>query len=185
MFKGLKTKIKNYFFCKKYPFWKAYNVWTRKFCGYSFTEYDNIAKGWQIAFGKQLSKELKKVGKEELKRLNKESKDKKYKWKDILQFEQIKEKYGTLRLYASGTEKIQNILSKYESLSEEYCIHCGKPVQYRTKGWITFICEDCLRKEYEYGKTHRGLIEEVKSFEDYKNYYAYELTKEVRDYKEE
>jgi len=174
----LLTKIYNFFFCLKYPFWKAYNVWTGKFCGYSFTEYDAIPEGWRKAFGKELSDELKKVGKEELKKLNKEYKNKKYKWRDILQFEQIKEKYGTLRLYASATKKIQDILSKYESLSEKYCIDCGKPAVYQTKGWISFVCEDCLRKNYEYYKEKDLLIEEIESFEEYKEKYAYDLTKE-------
>lgn len=30
-------KIKNYFFCLKYPFYKLHNSWTDKPCGYRFT----------------------------------------------------------------------------------------------------------------------------------------------------
>ena len=52
--------IYNYFFCLKYPFYKVYNVYTDKFSGYARTWYDAISKGWRKAFGKQLSKELKK-----------------------------------------------------------------------------------------------------------------------------
>ena len=54
-------KIKNFFFCLKYPFWKLRNVWTGKFRGYESTFYDWIPDGWRIAFGKQLSKDIKKA----------------------------------------------------------------------------------------------------------------------------
>lgn len=128
------SRVKNFFFCLKYPFWKATNVWTGEFLGYGFTWYDDIPEGWRKAFGKNLSNDIKEIGKKYLKT----HKDKR--WKDILQFQQIKEKYGTLRLYASAIEPIQHVLTAYEYLSMGYCIHCGKPAQYITEGWIEFIC---------------------------------------------
>lgn len=82
--KRLFRKIHNFFFCLKYPFWKARNVWDGKFLGYSHTWYDDIEKGWQKAFGKQLSNEIKKAGKPVIKQGKK--------WEDILVFQQIKEK---------------------------------------------------------------------------------------------
>lgn len=133
----LKTKIKNYFFCKKYPFWRQTNVWTGKYLGYSYTWYDDIPEGWQKAFGKQLSDEIKQVGEKYLK----EHKGKK--WKDILYWEQIKEKWGELCLYASAIEEIMKVLEKYEMMSIGYCILCGKPARYKTKGWVSFLCENC------------------------------------------
>lgn len=133
-------KIHNFFFCLKYPFWKARNVFTGKFCGYSFTWYDDIPEGWQKAFGKKLSDEIKAAGKQYLKAHKKSS------WKDILQWEQIKEKYGTLRLYAATTSEIEHILQKYELLSMCYCIDCGKPVRYRTSGYIEYLCKECGEK---------------------------------------
>lgn len=67
-------------------------------------------------------------------------------WSDILQFQQIKEKYGSLRLYATAIDEIQTILDKYELLSIGYCIHCGKPARCKTKGWVEYYCEDCARR---------------------------------------
>ena len=104
--------------------------------GYDHTLYDHIPEGWRKAFGKQLSKELKK-------QLKKDNQLKTFR------FSQIKEKYGTLRLYTFGCSKaVQNILDKYEELSEEYCIYCGKKSKYKTEGYILYVCEDCLYKYF-------------------------------------
>lgn len=126
-------RLKNFFFCLKYPFWKARNVWTGKSCGYSFTEYDFIPEGWRKAFGKQLSKDLKKV-------LKKTHYLKKFR------FSQIKEKYGELCLYCfSAPEEVFEVLHKYELLSIGYCYICGKPARYCSKGWVAYVCEDCAK----------------------------------------
>lgn len=138
--KELLTKVKNFFLCLKYPFLKVYNVWTGKFCGYGFTEYDNLPYGWQQAFGKQLLEDIKSAYKEDKK------KNRHLKWKDALRFTQIKEKYGELCLYADATKRISNVLRKYELLSICYCPNCGKPVRYCTKGWVSYLCEDCFNK---------------------------------------
>ena len=129
---------KNFFLLMKYPFYRVYNRWEGYFCGYAFTELDYLPVGWRKAFGKQMSEDIKKAGKESRKRLGHKS------WKEMLVWEQIKEKYGSLRLYASATEEIQKVLDKYEYMSYGYCICCGKPVRYKTRGWITFVCEDCF-----------------------------------------
>lgn len=130
---------KNFFLCLKYPFWKATNVWDKSFLGYSFTWYEAIPKGWRKAFGKELSKDIKLAGKATRKRLHKH-----IKWKDLINWEQIKEKYGELCLYASASEEIQKILEKYECKSIGYCFICGKPARYKTRDWIEFYCEDCF-----------------------------------------
>ena len=65
----------------------------------------------------------------------------------MLVWEDIKEKYGTLRLYASATQEIQDVLDKYEYMSYGYCIGCGKPARYITKGWISYCCEECFLKD--------------------------------------
>ena len=125
--------IRNYFFCKKYPFWKLTNT-------YSHTWYDNIPEGWQKAFGKQLSNDIKKAGMPFIKKGKK--------WEQLLSWEQIKEKYGELCLYASASKEIMKVLEKYELLSIGYCIYCGKPARYKTNGWIEYYCEKCLEKDY-------------------------------------
>ena len=132
---SLIRKIKNYFFCLRYPFYKVRNVWTDKFMGYDHTLYDHIPEGWRKAFGKQLSKELKK-------QLKKDNQLKTFR------FSQIKEKYGTLRLYNFGcSEECMKLLDKYEKLSSHYCIKCGKKAKYETEGYILYLCEKCFKEE--------------------------------------
>lgn len=133
--------IKNWFFCKKYPFWRARNTMTGKRLGYSFTWYDCIPEGWKKAFGEQLSEDIKKAGKESRKK-NKHH----LKWKDMLVWWQIKEKWGYLCLYASATEEIRDVLDTYEDLSSQYCINCGEKTSYVTDGYVEFLCDSCFNK---------------------------------------
>lgn len=148
------TIIRNFFFCLKYPFWRNTNVWTGKFSGYDYTWYDDIPYGWRKAFGKEMSDEIKKIGKAYLKS------HKGQKWKDILYWEQIKEKYGTLRLYAATIKPIEDILTKYEYLSMGYCIECGKPAEYRTLGWVEYVCNDCA-KNLTFNKLKRLALDDI------------------------
>ena len=124
---------------------KVYNVWTGKFCGYGFTEYDNISLGWQKAFGKKMLKDIKKAYKLDKKDFPKLT------WKKALRWEQIKSKYGTLRLYASATARIMAVLRKYEDMSSYYCECCGRPSEYETQGWIEFLCERCFVRDVRCG----------------------------------
>ena len=124
---------------KEFPFLLPRNVWTGEVISdydYSFTELDSMPDGWRKSFGLDMCKEIK----EELL---------KYNALDDYRITQIKEKYGSLRWYDTGypkDSKIGDIIEKYEKLSEEVCINCGKPAKYYTKGWISFICEDCKNK---------------------------------------
>lgn len=131
----------NFFKCLKYPFIKSRNRWTGKFMGYSCTEDETIPYGWYKAFGKEMLKEIKEAGKASRKRLGKN-----LSWSKMITWEEIKEKWGTLRLYASATNEIMNVLSKYEYLSKFYCIDCGKPTRYITGGYILYLCEDCFER---------------------------------------
>lgn len=151
---------KNFFFLLKYPFYRVYNRWTGKFMGYKYTEFDSVPDGWRIAFGKQMSRDIKAAGKMSRKRLKKH-----LSWKKMITFEQIKEKYGGLCLYASATQEIQDVLDKYETLSYGYCIACGKPARYRTRSWIEYYCEDCFVKNclpYNYRTNTYGEISSEK-----------------------
>lgn len=154
--KKLITKIKNFFLCLKYPFLKIYRVFNGKFSGYSYTWLEHIEPGWKKAFGKQLCKDLKIA-------LKKDNLLKKFR------FLQIKEKWGELCLYNSGTGKESNkVIDYYEDISKAYCIYCGKPVRYMSrKGWITYLCKDCaisliaeterLDKEKDFKKIEKAL----------------------------
>lgn len=141
---------KNFIFLSKYPFWKCYNVWTRKFSGYQFTMYDWISNGWRKAFGPALTMDIAEA-------LEKDNIPKR-KWTENLQWQDIKQKYGTLRLYASTTKKVQDVLYKYEIASMCYCENCGKPARYVTHGWISYLCEDCFNAgAAKYGETGERL----------------------------
>ena len=169
--KSLFRKIHNFFFCLRYPFYKSRNVWSDKFLGYSCTWYDAIPEGWRIAFGKQLSKELRAALKKD-------------KLLRTFRFMDIKEKWGELCLYNNGVrDNTDRVITKYEKLSTAYCINCGKPVRYITQGYILYICEDCANKKIlgKRPESRRLTIDDVPET------YVYTKGHEERrvDYKEE
>lgn len=193
----------------EYPFLLPRNRWTDKVSdnyNYSYTELDmGLPNGWRIAFGDDICREIK----EELV---------KYNFLDKYRITQIKEKWGYLHWYDSGTPvgklsedyrpidaklydeynieydpnnevlkelskenyyeakdfderfssefkeknkncivhygifrivehcKINEIISKYEKLSENICIDCGKPnPKWVSRGWISYYCDDCAK----------------------------------------
>lgn len=73
---------------------------------------------------------------------------------DAFYFIQIKEKYNQLRCYAGHptTNKILQVLHKYEYLSQFICSECGKPATKVTTGYIASICEDCWKDKYRHHK---------------------------------
>ena len=65
---------------------------------------------------------------------------------------QIKEKYGSLRLYTNfGNDEIYDVIDKYESISEKTCFECGKPATKMTEGYILPYCDEHFEK-YNYYK---------------------------------
>ena len=64
---------------------------------------------------------------------------------------QIKEKFGTLRWYDNGApeayyDELQQIIDKYEDISEFTCVVCGKydreEVKMRLGGWVSAYCKE-------------------------------------------
>ena len=71
----------------------------------------------------------------------------KYNYADKYRIVQIKEKYASLRWYSNGipmdaSEEYYQWLNKYEKLSEETCIKCGKKATHFSKGWILPLCDE-------------------------------------------
>lgn len=136
------TWIKNFILCKKYPFLRVRNVWTKKKYGYSSTELDMLPKGWKKRFGLNICKELNE--------LFKKSKIKNFDKKYFIS--QIKEKYGTLRWYDNGVpediyKEYSCVINKYEKLSGKVCINCGKDAIMRNlNSWYEPLCNECLEK---------------------------------------
>ena len=66
---------------------------------------------------------------------------------ESFRFSQIKEKYGSMRLYTFGAPaEVHEILDRYEFLSEQICCECGRPAVGLTKGWIYPYCSEHMEQ---------------------------------------
>lgn len=136
-----KEKLKNKKLVKKY-YWLAPRSWWTgeliKDYDYSFIEW-GWSDGWDKAFGDMFMKELGA----EIKRIKQKN----------FQIMQIKEKFGRAVCYTSGTsQEAQNIVDKYEALSENICYFCGRPDVHMTcAGWVLPMCKKCYEKVWRRG----------------------------------
>lgn len=127
--------------CERYPFLIP-RSWTGepiKDYAYEWTYLDDIPEGWKKAFGVQMCEELRNILIEA-------------DYLDKYQLAQVKEKFGCLRWYDNGypesiDDKYNAWLTKYEALSRETCICCGKPGKMRHDGWISPWCDECYREK--------------------------------------
>ncbi|NDC73093.1 MAG: hypothetical protein EBZ62_06500 [Sphingobacteriia bacterium] len=61
-----------------------------------------------------------------------------------VKFDQIKEKYGGLRVYFSGgDEYTEGLVSMAEAMSYKICEACGNQGYSNEGGWITTLCDSC------------------------------------------
>lgn len=126
-------------------------------CLPSRTEWEALDFGWQVAFGEQLLEELDAA-------IHKSGG---WKLARKIRIEQIKEKFGMLRIYLNySNDEIDAVLDKYEDISYHTCINCGKPASKLSKGWICPYCDDCCPTEYftpigQDGKWQDGEWEEL------------------------
>ena len=131
----------------EFPFLLPRNVFTDELpdnYDYSYTLLDEMPSGWKKSFGLKMCNELKKV----LIETN---------CLDTFRIHQIKEKYGTLRIYSNFTnDKLEKVISKYEDLSASTCLYCGQPAEYVTLGWISYLCEKCAKESHYYATFKRG-----------------------------
>ena len=59
---------------------------------------------------------------------------------------QIKEKFGTLRFYASkAPDHVRAAINDAEAKSAETCEMCGAPGERRSDGWIRTLCGKCAK----------------------------------------
>lgn len=59
-----------------------------------------------------------------------------------VKFDQIKEKYGGLRIYHSGGDDyIDGVISMAEEYSYKICEVCGNKGEPNKQGWISTLCE--------------------------------------------
>lgn len=129
-------KIKNKKLVGKYPFLLPRDIFTYEPLedyDYSWTELDDMPDGWRKAFGEQMCEEIQ----QEL--ILSDIKD--------YRILQIKEKFGTLRWYGSvETNRLLDVINKYEKLSRVTCIKCGRPATKISQGWISPFCDRCAKK---------------------------------------
>lgn len=60
-------------------------------------------------------------------------------------FTQIKEKYGTLRMYSDGGDDYTDgVISMAEAMSGHTCELCGAPGKLGGVGWLTTRCDKCV-----------------------------------------
>lgn len=127
-------------------------------CIPTYTELGAMPVGWRKAFGMQICKDIRHaliytvIDKENITWKTPGKRIKAYitgfKYLFNYRITQIKEKFGGLRWYDErSTEAVHNIIDKYESISYNTCIHCGKPAEYMTTGWISPYCADCLSED--------------------------------------
>lgn len=62
-------------------------------------------------------------------------------------FVQIKEKFGTLRLYYTVDgripDEVDDVVNQMENLSASFCELCGMHGQLRSGGWLLTLCDKC------------------------------------------
>ena len=146
--KKKQRRLKNKRLVTRYPFLRPRNRWADKpgpSYRYGYTEWDAMPAGWRKAFGNELLEELR----EELIRCD---------YLEQFRIVQLKEKYGSLRLYTGpipADSKIDQIIDKYEHISAYVCLSCGAldaPI-IDNHGWYEPVCKKCWdRQEKAYEK---------------------------------
>ena len=64
------------------------------------------------------------------------------------EFQQVKEKFGEIRIYTIyGDEKTEALIDEYSILINKTCEKCGKPGKLTSKDhWMKTLCDDCYKK---------------------------------------
>lgn len=120
----------NYELCMKYPILIPHN--DEEFY-YEYTQLDFFPIGWKNAFGEQWAKEVQEA-------INKMP----INFQKDAYIMDIKEKWGQLRIFLSVcSEELEEVLQKYEKLSESVCMQCGKSKTRGFGGWFSYLCKDC------------------------------------------
>jgi len=61
-----------------------------------------------------------------------------------VRFDQIKEKFGGLRVYyTGGDEFVRGLVSMADAISYSVCEACGEKGKPNENGWISTLCDNC------------------------------------------
>lgn len=155
---------KNRELVKKYP-WLVPRRWDGKIPDdYDYTYITwGWTKGWDAAFGDMYLEELGDA----VKHSGFEN--------EFAVLEQ-KEKYGMARNYVSPVnDEINIIIDKYEVLSQNICISCGKPdVHMINDGWISPWCPECYIKNWRQREKRASKYREIEPDPESKIMQTYE-----------
>lgn len=121
----------------------------------TYTELNGMPKGWRKAFGIKMFSEIKHsllhtYIREENVSIKTPIKYIKAYWNGIkllydFRITDIKEKFSSLCVYVERAPMdVYEIIDKYDRISYNTCIICGKPAVWRTTGWICPYCDYCL-----------------------------------------
>jgi len=66
-----------------------------------------------------------------------------------VKFDQVKEKFGGLRVYfTGGDDYVEGIVGMAEEYSYKVCEVCGNAGKPNKGGWISTLCDSCRNKSY-------------------------------------
>ena len=111
---------------------------------YKFLKPTNIKEGLML-FGFEVENGWMKILEELFEKIQKELDcDKTIKYFKVTQ---VKEKFGGLRVYVSGSnDKIDKYIEVAEQKSYKTCESCGKsPATQNKNGWIVTLCKTCRK----------------------------------------
>jgi len=131
---GLFTPEQNKKLIEIYPYLQPRNVWTDKIpedYDYSYIRGDReVPDGWMrlfLLYCKAIRPALVNDN-----------------YLEQFRFSQVKEKYGSMRLYDFGAPKeVRDQEWLYSGYSEFVCQRCGNFAKYRTSYWVEQLCEQC------------------------------------------
>ena len=133
-----KLQMKNKRLIKKYYWLMPRNVYSGQILkDYDYTWVDwGVCKGWSKAYGDMYLKELGAAVEEAG-------------IKDFMILQE-KEKFGMHRMYVNHhTEKIKRIIDKYEVISQNICMDCGREAPMIDDGYMMPMCLECFVKHYK------------------------------------
>lgn len=134
-----------------------------------------MPKGWTSLFGAELLHDIS------IQIVN-ENKESDY------EITEIKEKYGSLRVYMSNyDDTMNNIIDSYSCLSSRTCTQCGQMLNICiTMNYILPICESCLRFENMQSKQkteqHIKKIDNPSTIKQIFNMQSYGLHDNIKEY---
>jgi len=74
-----------------------------------------------------------------------------------VKFDQIKEKFGGLRIYYSGGDDCVNgMVAMAATMSYKICESCGERGEPNKNGWIVTLCDKCRNKTYDQTPLNNG-----------------------------